>query len=260
MGVEPAHYEMDGQTAIVTIDNPPLNALDLATKECIRDIFIELDDRRDEVRAVILRGAGRKAFAAGADIKAFLELDPEKARRRLAHSHSIYSVVENFERPVIAAIHGHCLGGGLELALCCDIRYASDKSKLGFPEVNLSIFPGNGGTQRGALQMTLGQFKELVYTGAILDAHQALDYGLVERVVPADELMEQALGLAFRIGKKGPLGVAAAKKVLNRTRHMALDDGLKLETDMWAGLTSTEDMKEGARAFIEKRKPEYRGR
>jgi enoyl-CoA hydratase len=260
MGSERAHYELDGQTAIVTIDNPPLNALDLPTKECIRDIFIEMDDRREEIRAVILRGGGDKAFAAGADIKAFLELDPDKAQRRLAHSHRIYSVVENFERPVIAAIHGHCLGGGLELALCCDIRYGADTAKLGFPEVNLSIFPGNGGTQRAPSLMTLGQLKELVFTGAIIDAEQALAYGLLERVVPEAELVEQALGLAHRIGKKGPLGVAAAKKVLNRTRHMALTEGLKLETDLWSGLTATEDMKEGARAFIEKRKPKYRGR
>ena len=260
MGRGLTHCEIKDQVAIVTIDHPPMNALDTATKEDIGQIFLDLDDRRAEIRAVILRGAGEKAFAAGADIKTFLELKPDTAKRRLLRSHQIYAIVENFQWPVIAAIHGYCLGGGLELALCCDIRYADENAKLGFPEVNLSIFPGNGGTQRALYHMPLGKLKELVFTGAMIEAKEALSYGLLDHVVPDGQVVNAAMELANRIISRGPLGIAAAKKVLNRTRDLSLTDGLELESDFWSSLTATEDMKEGARAFIEKRKPNYRCR
>jgi enoyl-CoA hydratase len=255
-----AHYAIKDLVATVTIDHPPMNALDFATKEAIGKSFMELDERRKDIRVVILKGAGNKAFAAGADIKAFLELDPEIAKRRITRSHELYGIIENFQWPVIAAIHGFCLGGGLELALCCDIRYATESAKFGFPEVNLSVFPGNGGTQRARSYVPLGKLKELTYTGAMIDAHEALRYGLIEKVVPDPDIMEAAMDLATTIMKKGPLAVAAAKNVLNRTRDLPLAAGLELESDFWAALTATEDMKEGARAFIEKRKPEYKGK
>ena len=172
----------------------------------------------------------------------------------------MYAVVENFQWPVIAAIHGYCLGGGLELALCCDIRYADETAKLGFPEVGLSIFPGNGGTRRGLYYTNLGRLKELMYTGEMIDAAEGFRLGLIEKVVAPGKAMDAALELAAKIMKKGPLGIAAVKKVLNRTRDLSLEQGLGLESDLWAGLADTEDMKEGARAFIEKRKPEYQGR
>jgi enoyl-CoA hydratase len=260
MGERLAHYEIRNRAAIVTIDHPPMNALDVATKEEIAKLFLELDNRKQEIRAVILHGAGDKAFAAGADIRTFLELKPDKAKTRLSRSHEIYAMVENFEWPVIAAIHGYCLGAGLELALCCDIRYATENAKLGFPEVNLSLFPGNGGTRRALYHMPLGKLKEWVYTGAIIEAKEALAYGWLEKVVPEGEVMEAAWELAIKIASKGPLGVAAAKKVLNRTRDLALEDGLELESNFWSNLTATEDMKEGAQAFIEKRKPNYKCR
>jgi enoyl-CoA hydratase/carnithine racemase len=260
MGRGLAHYELKGQVAIVTIDHPPLNALDTATKEDIGQVFLDLDDRREEIRTVILCGAGEKAFAAGADIKTFLELNPDTAKKRLLRSHQIYAIVENFQWPVIAAIHGYCLGGGLELALCCDIRYADESSKLGFPEVNLSIFPGNGGTQRALYHMPLGKLKELVFTGAMIESKEALRYGLLDHVVPDGQVLDASMELANKIISRGPLGVAAAKKVLNRTRDLSLTDGLELESDFWSNLTATEDMKEGATAFIEKRKPNYRCR
>jgi len=260
MGQALAHYEIRDQVAIVTIDHPPMNALDVATKEDIGEIFSELDNRRKEIRAVILHGAGDKAFAAGADIKTFMELKPDTAKRRLTRSHQIYKIVEDFEWPVIAAIHGFCLGAGLELALCCDIRYAEESANLGFPEVKLSVFPGNGGTRRALYHVPLGKLKELVYSGDMIDAGEAFRLGLVEKVTPPGRVMDAAMELASKIIKRGPLGVAAAKKVLNRTRDLPLSDGLELESDFWANLTATEDMKEGARAFIEKRKPEYKGK
>lgn len=254
------HYEIKDLLAVVTIEHPPVNALDTATKEAIGTAFLELDERREDIRVVILRGAGEKAFAAGADVKGFLELTPEIARRRLARSHELFSIVENFQWPVIAAIHGFCLGGGLELALCCDIRYAAETAKFGFPEVNLSVFPGNGGSQRARFHMPLGKLKELTYTGAIINAHEALEYGLIEKVVPDTDLMDAAMDLAATIMKKGPLAVMASKKVYNRTRDLSIAAGMGLESDFWASLTATEDMKEGVRAFLEKRKPKYKGR
>jgi len=255
-----AYYHLKGQTAIVTIDHPPMNALDAATKEAIAEVFKELDDRRQEIRVVILHGAGEKAFAAGADIKTFLELTPDTARRRLSRSHQIYSIVENFQWPVIGAIHGFCLGGGLELALCCDIRYAEETAKFGFPEVNLSVFPGNGGIARSLFHLPLGKLKELVFTGEMISATEALSLGLIEKVVPPGKSMEACLNLAEKIIQKGPLGVAAGKKVINRARDLSVPQGLEMESELWANLTATEDMKEGARAFIEKRKPQYRCR
>lgn len=254
-----ASYEIKDQVAIVTMDNPPLNALDVPTKLAIRDVFIALDGIQDELRAVVLTGAGGKAFAAGADIKAFLELNPESAKERLRRSHEIFALVEQFHWPVIAAINGFCFGGGLELALCCDVRYASANSQFGFPEVKLSIFPGNGGTARARYFLGLGRFKELVYSGDAISAAQALEYGLVEKVTPEGEVMEAALELARKIARRGPLGVAAAKKAINRNRDMALAEALKVETDIWSALSDSHDMKEGARAFIEKRKPVYKG-
>lgn len=254
---ELVHYEIQEQVAVVTLDNPPMNALDVPTKEKLCEVFTELDARRADIRVVILTGGGDKAFAAGADIKAFLDLQPDTAKRRLMKSHRIYGVVENCEWPVIAAIHGYCLGGGLELALCCDIRYAEDTAQFGFPEVSLSIFPGNGGTRRALYQTNLGRMKELVYTGEMISAEEALHLGLIEKVTPAGTVMAKARELAAKICKRGPLGVAAAKKVLNRTRDLSLEQGLELESDVWANLAATEDMKEGARAFVEKRKPKY---
>lgn len=253
------YYEIKEQAALVTIDHPPMNALDVATKDALAEVFTELDTLGSTIRAVVLTGAGDRAFAAGADIKAFLELNPATAKRRLMQSHATYSVIENFQWPVIAALHGYCLGGGLELALCCDIRYASENTKLGFPEVNLSIFPGNGGSIRGQFHLPMGRLKELVFTGEMITAEEALGYGLIEKVVPDGQVLDAALELARRIAGRGPLGVAAAKKVMNRSRNLPLSEGLELESDFWAWLTGTEDMKEGARAFIEKRKPAYHG-
>ena len=257
MGQNYAHFEIRGKVAIVTIHHPPMNVLDVPTKEDLGAVFTELDNRRQEIRAVILHGSGDKAFAAGADLKAFLDLTPDTAKRRLLRSHQIYSIVENFEWPVIAAIQGYCLGGGLELALCCDIRYAEETAQFGFPEVNLSIFPGNGGTKRAMYYLHLGKLKELIYSGEMIDGMEAFRLGLVEKVVPSGKAMDAATELAAKIVKKGPLGVAAAKKVLNRTRDLSISAGVELESDFWANLTATEDMKEGALAFIENRKPKY---
>lgn len=254
-----ASFEIKDQVAIVTINNPPLNALDVPTKLAIGDVFTELDGLKEQLRAVVLTGAGHKAFAAGADIKAFLELNPESAKKRLMRSHEVYGLVEQFHWPVIAAINGFCFGGGLELALCCDVRYASADSSFGFPEVKLSIFPGNGGTARAGYFLGLGRFKEMVFSGDTINAEQALQYGLLEKVTPEGQVMQAALELAHKIARRGPLGVAAAKKAINKNRDLALAEALEVESDIWSALSDSHDMKEGARAFLEKRKPLYKG-
>lgn len=260
MSDELARYEIEGQVAVVYLQNPPMNALDPATKRAVGAVFAELDRRRDEIRAVVLAGAGEKAFAAGADIKSFPDLTPATAKRRLLETHRIYETIENFQWPVIAAIHGFCLGGGLELAMCCDIRYASEEAMFGFPEVKLSVFPGNGGNARALYYLGLGRYKELVYSGDMVTAAQALQYGLVEKVVPTGDHLKAALELANKIARRGPLGVMAAKTAINRIRDLFLREALEVESDYWAALTATEDMKEGARAFLDKRRPEYRCR
>lgn len=254
------NYEISDRIAVVTIDNPPMNAMSMAARIDLGKVFEEMEDRRDDIAAAVLTGAGDKAFVAGANIKAFLDLTPETAKARIMKTYDIYGKVESFTRPVIAAIHGYCLGGGLELALCCDIRYASEDAVFGFPEVNLSIFPGNSGTVRALHFLTVGKLKELVFSGDRIDAVQALNIGLIEKIVPTGRSLEAAVELAKRIAKRGPLGVAAAKQVINRNRDLTMAQGLELESDAWADLTKTEDMREGALAFLEKRKPTYRGR
>lgn len=253
-------WRLQDSIARVEIDNPPMNALDMDTRLALEGVFAELERISDQVRAVVLAGAGDRAFVAGADIKAFIDLTPETAMARLRKTHRIFARVENYRWPVIAAIGGFCLGSGLELALCCDLRLAAADAVFGFPEVNLSIFPGNGGTARALYYLGLGRFKELVYTGRRISAAEAYEYGLVEKVVPPGELMDQALDLAGAIARRGPLGVAAAKAVINRNRDLALGESLESEARAWAKLTETQDMKEGARAFVEKRRPRYRGR
>lgn len=259
MSEDLVRYEVRDAVARVFLNHPPMNALDVPTKLALEAALIELEADAG-LRAVVLAGNGDKAFAAGADISAFPDLTPVTAKSRLMRSHRVFARLENFPAPVIAAIHGYCLGGGLELALCCDVRYASEDALFGFPEVKLSVFPGNGGTARALHFLGLGRFKKMVYTGDMIAADDALEYGLVEKVAPKGAHLEAALELAEKIARRGPLGIRAAKRVINRTRDLQLAEALELESDQWAGLAATEDMKEGARAFLEKRKPEYRGR
>ncbi len=245
--------------ATVTIDNPPMNPLTTAVRDQLCAAFDDLESRLEQVRAVILTGRG-KAFVAGADIKSFPELTEEIARVRLKRSRAFYLKIERFERPVICAINGFCLGGGLELAMCCDIRIASTTARLGQPEVNVGVIPGGGGTQRLPRLAGIGLAKELIYTGEWIDAKRAAEIGLVNRTVEPEVLMDEALKLASMIAEKPPLGIRAAKEAIDRGRNLPLEEGLRVEAHLWSGLCGTEDQKEGARAFIEKRKPRFVGR
>lgn len=259
MSEQVVSYVIEDEIAVITINNPPMNPLITAVRDQLSGIMKELAGKLDEVKAVILTGSG-KAFVAGADIKSFPELDQEKAKARLQTTRPLYQQMEDFTRPVICAINGYCLGGGLELAMSCDIRIASSKAQFGQPEINLGIIPGGGGTQRLPRLVGAGIAKELIYTGKFISADRAAAIGLVNAVVEPEKLMDEAKEMAALIASKPVLAVRAAKEVINHGLNMTLSEGLDLESMHWSYLCGTEDQKEGANAFIEKRKPTFVGR
>jgi enoyl-CoA hydratase len=248
----------DGAVAIVTIDRQDaLNALDVATLTELRDRLHELAGDT-AVRAVVLTGAGEKAFVAGADIKYMSGLDPEGAKGWGALGHEAGRLLETMPKPAIAAINGFALGGGCELALACDIRYASSRAKLGQPEINLGIVPGWGGTQRLARICGLGVAKELVYTGRTIDADEALRIGLVNAI--ADPVLDHALATAHELAAKSPVALSLAKRLCNLTLGVDHAGGLETEADEFGALFASEDAKEGLAAFVAKRAPSFTGR
>jgi len=253
------NYSVDEKVAWVTIDNPPLNTLNNALVGELKAVFEELE-QNDDVLVVILRGGGEKAFVAGADIKQFPAMDPAVAEKFASEGHRVFNGIEDFKAPVIAAIQGFALGGGCELAMACDIRVASEDAKLGQPETGLAIIPGYGGTQRMPRLIPTGKAKELIFTGEMIDAAEAMRIGLVDRVVKREDLLDEARKLARKILEKGPLAIKAAKKAINEGLAVPLKEGLKLEARYFGGLFSTEDKDEGARAFLEKRKPVFKGK
>lgn len=252
-------YSIKNTIALVTFDNPPRNPLTDEVKEQLWSVLEELDSRKDEIRVVILTGQG-KAFMSGADIKSFPDLTQEKAKAKLKKSKPLFLKIEQFERPVICAINGYCLGAGLEIAMCCDIRIASSNAQLGQPEINVGVIPGGGGTQRLPRLVGPGIAKELIYTGKFISAEDAAKIGLVNHVVEPEKLLEEAMEMAALIASKPPLGIRAAKEAIDMGLNMSLLEGLEVEAHQWSYLCGTEDQKEGARAFIEKRKPVFSGR
>ena len=259
MSNELVTYVLERGIAIITIDNPPMNPITVSVREKIISILDELELKKDQLRVAIITGKG-KAFIAGADIKSFQELTQEKARDRLKRSRLMYQKLENFEKPLICAINGYCLGAGLELALCCDLRIVCSGAMLGQPEINVGVIPGGGGTQRLPRLVGIGIAKELIFTGELINAESAARIGLVNKVVEAEKLLEEAMELAKLIASKPPLAIRAAKEAINRGLNMSLAERLELEAYHWSYLCGTEDQKEGARAFIEKRKAIFAGR
>lgn len=251
--------EIDGPLIWVTLNNPPVNALSQDLLDQLENVFDELETRED-VPLVILKGGGEKAFAAGADIKSFPELDQVTGERTTARNQQIVNKIENFRGPVIAAIRGYALGGGCEIALACDIRIASEDAKFGQPEVHLGVIPGMGGTQRLPRLITVGKAKEMIYTGSIIDAEEALKIGLVDKVTKNEELLEGAKKMAMKILANGPLAIQAAKKAINGGLNLPFNESLKLEAKYFGYLCGTEDKNEGTRAFLEKRKPNFRSK
>jgi enoyl-CoA hydratase len=234
-----------------------MNALDRPTLEELRDRLSEAAGDAG-VRVVVLTGAGDKAFIAGADIKYMSGLNLEEAKAWGALGHECGRLLESMPKPTIAAINGFALGGGCELALACDLRYASSTAKLGQPEVNLGIIPGWGGTQRLARATTLGIAKELIFTGRLVDADEALRTGLVNGV--HDPVLERAHEVATLLASKSPLTLAAAKAACNRALQGSHADNLELEGRDFGELFASDDAKEGLAAFAEKREPVFKGR
>jgi enoyl-CoA hydratase len=225
----------------------------------LRDRLRELAED-SEIRVVILTGAGEKAFAAGADIKYMSGLGVDEAKEWGALGHEVGRLLETMPKPTIAAVNGFALGGGCELALACDFRFASSRAKLGQPEVNLGIIPGWGGTQRLARATNLGFAKELVFTGRIVDAEEAERRGLVNAVFEPEELLAKSIETARLIASKSPLSLAAAKEACNWALQGDHAASLEREAESFGRLFASEDAKEGLAAFVEKREPAFRGR
>jgi enoyl-CoA hydratase/carnithine racemase len=241
--------------------NPPLN---LTTEAMFHELAaacatLEAADPA-EVRAVVVTGSGDRAFSAGSDVKGFESGRGPDGRARLALEEATVSRLARLPMPTIAAIEGNALGGGLEIALACDIRVASERAKLGLPEVRLAVTPGAGGTQRLPRVVGAAIAKELILTGRVLSADEALAIGLVTRVVPAGQAIAEAEAVGEEIAMRGPLAVREAKRLIDQATDLSLDDGLAAELEASVRIFATEDMLEGAKAFLEKRDPAYRGR
>jgi len=245
--------------AVFTLNRPDkLNALN---EEVFRELIDAVDaiDRTPAVRAVIVTGAGDRAFAAGADIAAMTEMSSAEAKKFAELGHRVGTALESARIPFIAAVNGFALGGGCELAMACDFIYASDKAKIGQPEVNLGVVPGFGGTQRLSRRVGAGRARELCMTGEILGAEAALRIGWVDAVVPHDQLRAHAERVAHTIASKAPLAIAAIKRTIVRGQDVALPTAIELEAATFASLFGTHDQREGMRAFVEKRPPQFTG-
>jgi len=259
MAYEAIRYELSGGIATITLNRPNVhNAMNEKMREELTACFSELGQSA-EARVIVVTGGGERAFSAGADIREFVAPQvPVKfrdSRRRV----DFRAAMERCGQPIIAAIRGFALGGGLELALACDIRIASEDSLLGLTEVNLAIIPGGGGTQRLPRLVGRGKALEMILTGARIDAREALRIGLIERVVSAAEVQSAAQELAKQLAERAPIAMRYAKEAVVKGLGMSLEDGLRLENDLATLLRTTEDRIEGAKAFLEKRKPRFTG-
>ena len=242
-----------------TINRPDkLNALNFQTLDEIGDAMREAYDNND-VKGIIITGAGEKAFVAGADISEFTQLNEINSRKISEKGQDTFSLIEKCPKPVIAAVNGFALGGGCELALACHIRIASDNAKIGLPEVTLGILPGYGGTQRLTLLVGKGKAFEMIMTGDMVTAEHALQIGLVNYVVPQEELLLRCEGILAKIIQRAPVAIAQVVECVNAV-YNETKDGYEVEANSFAICTKTEDFKEGTDAFLAKRKPEFKGR
>jgi len=251
--------EREGRVAILTINRPDkLNALNQQVRDEMLEILAGIE--HDEgVGAVVITGAGEKSFIAGADIGEFAGRTPFDQRHAM-RSPRIFDIMASFPKPVIAMINGFCLGGGCELAMSCDMRIASDKARFGQPEIKLGLIPGGGGTQRLPRLVGLGHAMRLILTGDMIGADEAKAIGLVEMVVPAEELRAKTLELANKIAGMSPLTIRVAKEALRASERLAIEDGLPYERDLFCLCFSTQDKEEGVKAFLEKRPAQWTGR
>ena len=252
--------EREGAVAIVTINRPKvLNALNTRTLDEFRRVVLDLKDD-DGVRVVIVTGAGEKAFAAGADINELAVQTPTGGRELALAGQHVLDAIENMGKPVIAAINGYALGGGCELAMACTLRLAADTAKLGQPEINLGIIPGYAGSQRLSRLVGKGKAMELILSGASIGASEAERIGLVNRVVPAAELMTEARKLAGQLAASAPIAMRYIINAINKGLEMPFAEACVFEATLFGLIASTDDMREGTRAFLEKRKAEFKGK
>ena len=250
----------DGPVVTLTINRPDrLNALNMATIDELRQTLLDLR-RDDEVRAVVITGAGEKAFVAGADIAELSQQSPLGAKMLAQRGQHVFDLVETLGKPVIAALNGYTLGGGCELAMACTVRIAAGTARLGQPEINLGLIPGYAGAQRLPRLVGRGRALELLLRGNQIDAAEAFRIGLVERVVPAADLMPAAQALAHELAQKAPIAVRAILEAVHRGGQMAFAEAEAYEATLFGLVATTEDMQEGTRAFLEKRKPAFKGR
>ncbi len=250
----------DGRVSVVTVNRPEvLNALDTALLEELLNTLQDLA-ADPSCGVVIVTGAGDRSFIAGADIKEMDGKTPLEARAYSELGQQIAHNLETMRKPTIAAVNGYALGGGCEIALACDVRLASENARFGQPEINLGIIPGWGGTQRLARATNIGYAKELILTGRMVDADEALERGLVQHVYPAGELMTRAMELGQQMASKSPVALYYAKESTNRALHGDIGGNLVHEADLYSLMFSTEDAKEGLRAFVEKRNPTFIGK
>lgn len=259
MGVN-CTLEIKGKVAIMTINRPPLNTL---SRETLFEIDEYLDDfeSHGEIRSILLTGAGEKSFSAGADVNEFAELaDPDKARETIQRMHTLFSRIESFPIPIIAAVNGRALGGGNELQMACHLAIASESAEFSLPEVKLGIIPGYGGTQR--LPRLIGSRRALglILNGETISAQNALEYGLVNKVVPAENFLEAALDYANQLAEGPPLAIQGILDAVNRGMETTLEDGLKIELEHNLRIVRSEDAMEGISAFFMKRKADFKGK
>jgi enoyl-CoA hydratase len=253
-GTDTVLYEKRSRLAILTFNRPDaLNALNSEVNLKLIEL-LGVAEADDEIHVVILKGSGDKAFVAGADIKEMMSMNAMEAREHALRAKRVTDRIWNLKKPVIAAIQGFCLGGGLEYALACDLRIAADNARFGLPEINLGILPGGAGTQRLPRLIGLTKAKELCFTGAMIDARQALDLGLVNAVYPASALLDETVALAGKIASKSPYAISLIKSAMNKGTEMDLESAALFEIDCFGLCFSTDEQKQGMQAFVSKKK------
>lgn len=256
------HLEANNGIAVVTIDNPPMNVLSAQVTNELGEVFAQIAEDQNII-AVVLTGTGNRAFMAGADIKEFpswLEMSKEEIKSMNLESHKVFNFIDDLPKPTIAMLNGITFGGGCELALTCDIRIAEEHAQLGLPEVKLGLFPGGGGTQRLPRLVGQAKAKELMFLGDPLTAEEALQIGLVNKVVPKGEGMEAALAMAKKIAGYSLQALSRIKKAVNDGVDTSFEEGIEIEANLFSDIFATEDVREGVSAFIEKRSPSFKHR
>ncbi len=256
------NLQIEHNAGLCTIRVNRPQALNALNPEVLLELatFAHEINKNPEIKAVILTGAGEKAFVAGADIASMKDMTALQAKEFCDLGHRVMKMIESAHKPIIAAVNGFCLGGGLELALSCDFIYASENAKLGLPEVNLGIFPGFGGTQRLSRLIGKNKAKELIFTAKMLSAQEAKDWGILNKVTSAADLLKEAETTAREIMKKGPIAIQLAKQAVNQGTDLDINSGLAIEKALFPSIFSTEDKLEGISAFLEKRKAEFKGK